>query len=180
MSVELLQILSVVAYILAVVMLVLSIILFFVLNIRKVIGNLSGSTAKKAINDIRQKNEMSGRKSYKPSGLGDVYKRQGKITDKMTPSGNIANQGYGDTVSPITEKFSTLDLNPQSKETTILDTTADETTILNDVSASEDTVVLSDFNTKENVTKNTVESGQRTEIRTEVEIGFTDSDEIIE
>ena len=38
MSVELLQILSVVAYILAVVMLVLSIILFFVLNIRKVIG----------------------------------------------------------------------------------------------------------------------------------------------
>lgn len=98
----------------------------------------------------------------------------------MTPSGNIANQGYGDTVSPITEKFSTLDLNPQSKETTILDTTADETTILNDVSASEDTVVLSDFNTKENVTKNTVESGQRTEIRTEVEIGFTDSDEIIE
>lgn len=55
MSVELLQILSVVAYILAVVMLVLSIILFFVLNIRKVIGNLSGSTAKKAINDIRQK-----------------------------------------------------------------------------------------------------------------------------
>ena len=61
MSVELLQILSVVAYILAVVMLVLSIILFFVLNIRKVIGNLSGSTAKKAINDIRQKNEMSGR-----------------------------------------------------------------------------------------------------------------------
>ena len=143
MSVELLQILSVVAYILAVVMLVLSIILFFVLNIRKVIGNLSGSTAKKAINDIR-------------------------------------NQGYGNTVSPITEKFSTLDLNPQSKETTILDTTADETTILNDVSASEDTVVLSDFNTKENVTKNTVESGQRTEIRTEVEIGFTDSDEIIE
>lgn len=47
MSVELLQILSVVAYILAVVMLVLSIILFFVLNIRKVIGNLSGSTAKR-------------------------------------------------------------------------------------------------------------------------------------
>lgn len=177
MSVELLQILSVVAYILAVVMLVLSIILFFVLNIRKVIGNLSGSTAKKAINDIRQKNEMSGRKSYKPSA---VNLARCKITDKMTPSGNIANQGYGDTVSPITEKFSTLDLNPQSKETTILDTTADETTILNDVSASEDTVVLSDFNTKENVTKNTVESGQRTEIRTEVEIGFTDSDEIIE
>lgn len=177
MSVELLQILSVAAYILAVVMLVVSIILFFVLNIRKVIGNLSGSTAKKAINDIRQKNEMSGRKSYKPSAFNLA---RGKITDKMTPSGNIANQGYGDTVSPITEKFSTLDLNPQSEETTILDTTADETTILNDVSASEDTVVLSNFNTKENPTKNTVENGQHTEIRTEVEIGFTDSDEIIE
>ena len=100
MSVELLQILSVVAYILAVVMLVLSIILFFVLNIRKVIGNLSGSTAKKAINDIRQKNEMSGRKSYKPSA---VNLARGKITDKMTPSGNIANQGYGDTVSCTTD-----------------------------------------------------------------------------
>ena len=98
----------------------------------------------------------------------------------MTLSGIIAILGLGDSVSPISETFSRMDLNPQSKETTILDTTADETTILNDVSASEDTVVLSDFNTKENVTKITVESGQRTEIRTEVEIGFTDSDEIIE
>lgn len=46
---------------------------------------------------------MSGRKSYKPSA---VNLARGKITDKMTPSGNIANQGYGDTVSPITEKNS--------------------------------------------------------------------------
>lgn len=57
MSVELLQTLSTVAYIVAGVLLLVAIALFFLLNISKIFGDLSGKNAKKAIENIRKKNE---------------------------------------------------------------------------------------------------------------------------
>ena len=67
MSVELLQTLSLTSYIIAGVLLLMSVALFFLLDIRKVIGDVTGSTARKAINSIREQNEASGNKAYKPS-----------------------------------------------------------------------------------------------------------------
>jgi len=51
--------------ILAILMFVVSLILFFVLKIPAVIGDLSGATARKAIENIRNQNEESGEKAYK-------------------------------------------------------------------------------------------------------------------
>lgn len=46
------------------VMAVVSVLLFFVLQIPKVVGDLSGSTAKKAIQDIRKQTEGGGERRY--------------------------------------------------------------------------------------------------------------------
>lgn len=101
-------------------------LLFFALKIPKVIGDLTGATAKKAIEAIRMQNESSGDKTYKTSL---VNQQRGKLTDKITPSGNLV-VGETDPLSyaMATEKISTQQLN----ETEVLDNTgSEETAVLN-------------------------------------------------
>ena len=57
MSVEVLQYIELAAYIVAGLFLLAAIILFFVLKIPAVVGDLTGTTAKRAIESIRQQNE---------------------------------------------------------------------------------------------------------------------------
>ena len=80
MTVETLQMLSTVAYVLAGIFLLAAIAIFFLLDIRSVIGDVTGATARKAIRDIRAQNEASGNKAYKPS---PVNAARGKLTAKM-------------------------------------------------------------------------------------------------
>lgn len=117
MTVELLQTLSLAAYIAAGIMLLVSVALFFLLDVPKLYGDISGRTAKKAIEAIRQQNETSGNKAYKPS---PVNAARGKLTDKITPSGRLESQTAGLPVSVGTEKFATSALAPQANETTLL------------------------------------------------------------
>lgn len=127
--------------ILAIIMFVVSLVLFFVLKIPAVIGDLSGATAKKAIENIRNQNEESGDKAYKSSA---VNKERGKLTDKISPSGSLHSKpsdklGFG----MKTEKISTQRLdNEEAGETTVLDA-ANETTVLS--SGNETTVLSSDM-----------------------------------
>lgn len=92
MSVELLQTLSKVFFAVSGVLLVASVALFFLLEIKKVVGDVSGSTAKKAIEDIRRQNEQTGNKAYKPS---QVNKSRGKVTDKISNSGRTITHSAG-------------------------------------------------------------------------------------
>ena len=62
MSVELLKSLSLISYILGAVFLLVSAALFFALDIKKIIGDLSGANARKAIENIQKQNE-SGKES---------------------------------------------------------------------------------------------------------------------
>ena len=75
-----------IAGVVAIVMLIVSIILFIFLKIPGVIGDLSGRTARKGIEDIRMQNMRAGDKRYKTS---PVNHERGKLTDKITPSGNL-------------------------------------------------------------------------------------------
>ena len=86
MTVETLQMLSTVAYVLAGIFLLAAIAIFFLLDIRSVIGDVTGATARKAIRDIRAQNEASGNKAYKPS---PVNAARGKLTAKISPSGRL-------------------------------------------------------------------------------------------
>lgn len=122
--------------ILAGVMLVTTVILFFVYKIPTVIGDLTGANARKAIENIRNQNENSGDKLYKTS---PVNRERGKLTDKISPSGSLMKDPSGHFAGAMaTEKISTQELPPE--ETTVLDAT-NETTVLDNVGAGE-TMVL--------------------------------------
>ena len=71
---------------LAALCLVVAVFLFFILGIPGVIGDLSGRTARKAIESIRNQNENTGYKTYKSSV---VNRQRGRVTDEITPSGNL-------------------------------------------------------------------------------------------
>lgn len=86
MSIETLQTASTISYIAAGILLLVAVALFFLLDIKKVIGDLTGITAKRAIENIRQQNEQTGEKNYKSSS---VNLARGKLTDKISQSGKL-------------------------------------------------------------------------------------------
>lgn len=182
MTVEMLQTLSLVGYILSGVSFAAVVALFFLLKIPQVIGEISGSTAKKAIERIRLQNETSGDKAYKPSV---VNASRGKVTDKISKSGKLYAKSedigaHAHTEKIGTQKFdvsltnettvladddnSTTVLREAASETTLLETAAGVTTVLDEMPQNGDTAELS----------------KKSEFSVDVEIGFTDSDEIIE
>ena len=109
------------------IMIVISGILFFALKIPRVIGDLTGHTARKAIEDIRKQNVASGDKSYKSSA---VNLQRGKLTDKITQSGKLIKRTetpFGTGV--ITERLKGQQNLSCSEETSLLEVTQ-ETTVL--------------------------------------------------
>ncbi len=187
MSVELLQNLSLVSYVLAAVFFLTAVALFFLLGVPKLVGDISGANAKKAIESIRQQNETTGDKAYKPSA---VNVSRGKITDKMTPSGRLVQRNTGMSVTSQTAELSTADLKPKSDETTVLAPEAGATTVLapeagattvldQNVGTAGETVVLTDVGTQPFTPPPAppVNTGVFT---IDVEMGFCGSAELIE
>lgn len=109
---------------------VIAVVLFFALHIPQVISDLTGRTARKAIENIRLHNEQSGNKTYQSSA---VNIQRGKLTDKISQSGRlIPNNATPFGTGVITEKISTQRLTCEelAGETTVL-AIADETSVLN-------------------------------------------------
>ena len=171
MTVETLQMLSTVAYVLAGIFLLAAIAIFFLLDIRSVIGDVTGATARKAIRDIRAQNEASGNKAYKPS---PVNAARGKLTAKISPSGRLEPQMAGMGGSPGTEKLSTMELTAAAEATTVL--TAAETTVLQQPEEVGATTVLSEAEREPAAPK----PEEKRTFHTDVEMGFSASSEIIE
>ena len=125
--------------VLAGVMLIVSVLLFFLLNIPHVLGDLTGRNARKAIENIRNQNESSGEKIYKTS---HVNRERGKITDKISPSGSLIKNPSGHFVGAMaTEKIGTQEL-PQADETTVLE--ANETAVLGSTDVGETTLLAAE------------------------------------
>lgn len=83
---EILSIISIVAFVLSALFLVLAIVLWFLYGIPGVIGDLSGRTARKSIAKMREHNEKSGGKSYRPSATNIG---RGRLTDTMPNSDEL-------------------------------------------------------------------------------------------
>ena len=123
-------------------MLLTAVVLFFVLKIPSVIGELTGRTARKAIEGIRNQTEQGGaqERGRKLSASGRL---QGKVTKKLeteNPKGKDAKNtqklaeepkkhGKGRASAPETTLLApeTTILTPESNETTILAPSAGET-----------------------------------------------------
>lgn len=129
MSVETLHMLSTISFIIAAIMLVLSAVFFIVYKIPRVIGDITGVEAKKNIERIRKQNEETGKKVYKPSPVNIA---RGKITDKLTISGQLVSKADNIMTYEGLPQIFTEQLN-DSGETTVLDQdfkVANETTVL--------------------------------------------------
>lgn len=74
------QSVSIATFTLGAVCLVLAIFFWFKFDIWKIIGDLSGRTAKKSIEQMRTANEASGKKSYRPT---PVAQKRGKLTEPI-------------------------------------------------------------------------------------------------
>ncbi len=160
-------------------MLIVSIIVFVVLKIPTVIGDLSGANARKAIEQIRNQNESSGDKLFRTS---QINRERGRITDKISSSGrlisNPSNRLHG---AMATEKIGTQKLEPsESNETTVLQNELDaplcETTLLS--YESETTLLSEDPSDAASVDISFVEA-IFTEPAVEYEITFIHTDEVV-
>jgi len=123
-------------------LLVVSVILFFVLEIPKVVGDLSGSNARKGIENIRRQNEATGDKSYQSSS---VNLKRGRLTDKISSSGRIQKPTTGAFATGVgTAKIGTARTAPQSApapaESTVVLEQTESTMVLGD---NDSTMVLS-------------------------------------
>lgn len=115
---------------------VIAVVLFFTLRIPKVISDLTGRTARKAIENIRLQNEQSGDKTYQSSA---VNLERGKLTDKISQSGRLMPRDatpFGTGV--ITEKISTMELEQPAGETDVLDQPIGETDVLTPIAGETD------------------------------------------
>lgn len=153
--------------------LVVAVILFFILKIPSVIGDLTGATARKAIENIRNQNESSGDKTYKSSA---VNRERGKLTDKITPTGTLIKNPtdlMGGAMA--TTKIGTQQLAAEAQqayETSILDNAgSSETTVLNASGAGE-TTVLEQASMEQSVDNSNV-------FVIEYEVTFIHTDEVI-
>lgn len=173
-SIELLQTLSLAAYIAAGVIFLIAIALFFLLDVPKLFGEISGRTAKKAIEAIRRQSESSDNNSHK---LGTTSSPK-RPTDKITKSGKLrpkteglSNQTKPETSSNMSE---TTVIQGATNETTVLENVTNETTILTDNAPYGETTVLS--NDQNVVTVFHEHEG----FSVDVEISFSGSSQIIE
>lgn len=168
MSFEILQTLSIISYILAAIMFVTAIILFFVLHVPKLFGYITGSSARKAISDIHSQSESNEHKVYNPDleknssasiNNRQVWQNDGldssvgteKLSNESSKFVDNARNKYSDSGNQDKLQYSKA-----SEETTVLMTQNDDiaTTILNENSTAGFSI--------------------------EVELGFLGSSEIIE
>lgn len=77
---EIYTIISIAAFSLAGVFFLLSCIFWFKFGIMKIIGDLSGRTAKKSIEQMRAQNEKTGRKDFRPT---PAARERGKLTETI-------------------------------------------------------------------------------------------------
>ena len=120
MTYEMYRMIYIIAAVCAVVFLVIAAILFAVLKIPKVIGELSGLTAKKAIGQIQQRNE-----SDHVSGVLESKNKSAKDIQKRGTTSQMAG------LRMATEKIGTKSLQRAAEETTLLQQASEETTLLN-------------------------------------------------
>ncbi len=149
MSVELLKTLANVSFIAALVMLAISVLLFFVLKIPQVFGELTGRTQRKAIEDMKQINsnetEADNKFDYDKDGVSRTDKLpSAQYEVKQRPS--VSNiQGTEALPNNNQNSNGTVVLSEQGNKTTVLNEQSSKTTILNE-QVSQTTILTPEFN----------------------------------
>lgn len=133
---ETLSTLSIVAFAVAGVSLVLAVVLFVYFRIPTVIGDLSGRNAKKSIARMRTSNEKSGNKSYRAS---ETNAARGKLTSTMPGIGEQPKKKKSDAKVITQDQMPETGLLKENKaslteESTVLLDDTEETMLLAETS----------------------------------------------
>lgn len=143
---ETLSLISIVSFVIAAIFLILAVILFIRFKIPSVIGDLSGRNARKSIEQMRERNEKSGNKSYKPS---KVNAERGKLTGTMKGERKESHSTKRDNERPETGLLNENRVKKVSEQqTALLDEEA--TGILQDDNATE--ILVNDYEFEKNRT----------------------------
>ena len=153
------QVISFVGYTLGAVFLVVAITLFFKMNIRAIIGDLSGKTAARKIQEIRERNLMTGNHRYKPAAF---QLDRAILTDPSDIAGNRQGRKVGKTAQAIAHASKRLDLKAKTAETLHA---------VNEIAISEPTTVLfSESGLTEVLPVNTELLDQRTRVFNDLQV----------
>ena len=120
-----------------IVLLLVTVLLFFVLRLPKAFNDLTGRTERKAIKSINEQRE-AGKLSHDTAGA-ETDRMGMPATDKISESGRILDENPANTV--VTEKIQT-DTLAGSAETTVLQDGSGETTLLSDNTQAGETTLL--------------------------------------
>lgn len=181
MSIELLKSLSSASYIISVILLLVSVAIFFVFDIIRAFGVVSGSTEKKAIEDIRHRNEINENNLYKSKNFesskvkttdevckNDLDKKKNSFIKVFSKNSN--NNDLTADLPSMYKNSEDTEAPDDSHYQPVINTKAEETTVLSNVHQSNETTVLI----------NTFELNTINNFRVDVEIEFVESSEIIE
>lgn len=143
---------------LSILMLIITVILFFKLDVVKVVNDLTGITAKRKIQEIKEQNINYGQKKYIPMETGE---KKGEVTGKLNLSEKLRWKSKTDKLmkkAKIEEVVHEKDIESKDSLTTILkeDTSVlgsfgSETELLQDIEGinSTDSVTEEDFSLNE-------------------------------
>lgn len=138
MTYEIYHLVFLCAGILSIILAVITILLFVFLKIPKVVGDLSGATARKAIADIREQNIQTGDKRHKTS---HVNMERGRITDRITESGNIQRVGTSVQTGIVTQKIDMPAISEPSETVVLPEMEYPETEVLNGIQLEKDFMI---------------------------------------
>jgi hypothetical protein len=106
------KIISIVGYSLAFVFLVAAIILFYKMNIRTIIGDLTGKTAARQIQEIRERNTMTAARRNQPAAF---HLERGTLG--TTDTGTRKERKIGKTAQALAHASKRLDIRTKTSET---------------------------------------------------------------
>ena|GEM_PF-5527975 len=106
------ELIFMVGAIICVIMIIITVTLFIVLKISKVVGSISGLSARKEIKNIQKKKSDSMRKTYKPvtasvSSLSDVTDKI-NVTSKISAKPNILSKNSKEETTLLSFEETTL------------------------------------------------------------------------
>lgn len=166
MNAQVLHTISVVALSTAAFFAVISIILYFKLDVRELIDNLSGKSAERQIREVREQNKrlssnyngnfIERHKIEEKAAKINVSEKTNILPDAKTRNLLIIDKDISDTAKLDRESENTVVLDRKSEDTEVLDWKSEDTEVL--VQESEDTMVL------EHEVEDTVVLSQRCQI----------------
>jgi hypothetical protein len=107
------KMISISGYFLAVVFFITAFVLFFKMNIRAIIGDLTGKTAARQIQEIRERNKLEGNNRYKPAAF---HLDRGTLTETSTTADNRTGRKMGKTAQALAHASKRLDLKAKTGE----------------------------------------------------------------